>query len=73
MNHRLASALNVLLMPFGRKLIEAHIGHWYTKDGKLHRESRPLGYHRLARRDEWQGLPDTATEMDRFIASRFPD
>ena len=60
--------LNPVLQRFGRKIIESRIGHWHVVDGKAKRTSIPAGF-RLARKGEWEGVKDDATELERFAAA----
>jgi hypothetical protein len=71
MNERLANFLNPTLALFGRKIIRVYIGHWTwsAADQRATRSVFPMGW-RLAPRDEWEGLPDGATELERFHAAQ---
>jgi hypothetical protein len=61
--------LNPLLARFGRQIVELRVGHWFVKPGGgLGRISRPAGWY-LARRGEWEGVPEGATALDRFRAA----
>lgn len=67
MNQTIATILNPILAIFGLKIIRVHIGHW--SGSPLVRTVHPLGW-RLARRPQYQGLPEDATELDRFMAEQ---
>jgi len=68
MNHMIAFA-NIVLGVFGRRIIRSYIGHWYIdSSGRSTRRKIFIG-HRLARREEYEGLAESATELDRFVQS----
>jgi hypothetical protein len=68
-NQRIANVLNPVLVIFARKIVRTYIGRWSVDHNReLVRRTYPIGW-RLARRAEWEGVPEGATEMDRFIAS----
>jgi hypothetical protein len=61
--------INSILPYIGRKVVRSCVGFWSIKPGGgLYRTSIPVGW-RLARRSEYEGLSDNATELDRFIVS----
>ena len=67
--NRIAGILNPFLTIFGRKIIESRMGHWSVNPltNRLQRKTYPTGW-RLARREEYEGLAENATEFDRFAA-----
>lgn len=67
MNRFVANLLNPLLGIFGRRIVRSYIGRW--SGWPPVRTIHPIGW-RLARRTEYEGLPECATELDRLMASR---
>lgn len=61
--------INPALAYFGRRIVPLTIGHWFVEPGGgLGCSRHQIGWY-LARRGEWEGLPDNATGLERFAAS----
>ncbi len=63
---RFVKIANKMLGIFGFKIIQSYIGFWSGDPPR--RTTYPIGW-RLARRAEYEGVPDGATELDYFRAS----
>jgi hypothetical protein len=60
---------NPALGCFGMKIVPLTMGHWFVKPGGgLGCSRHQVGWY-LARRGEWEGLPDDATALQRFASS----